>query len=112
MEICGCDLDPRHAHVLCYCERNSVTMGYPINTGTKCVPSQQLYKKSLSKIPQRLLPTRADREELGHGKRGRATRGGVSMPSAFQFQCHFILIFLAASKGETRYLEVSNGARN
>lgn len=31
------------------------------------------------------------------------------MPSAFQFQCHFILIFLAASKGETRYLEVSNG---
>ncbi|NXP39850.1 CRHBP protein, partial [Leiothrix lutea] len=27
------------------------------------------------------------------------------MPSAFQLQCHLVLIFLAASKGETRYLE-------
>lgn len=91
-------------------------MGYPISTGTKCLPSQQLYKKSLSKISQRLLPTGADQEKLGCGERGReggrAARGGVSMPSAFQFQCHFILIFLAASKGETRYLEVSNGADN
>lgn len=32
------------------------------------------------------------------------------MPSAFQLQCHLVLIFLAAYKGETRYLEVSNGA--
>jgi len=85
-------------------------MGYPISTGTKCLPSQQLYKKSLSKIAQWLLPTSADWEKLGRGKRGRAAGGAVSMPSAFQFQCHFVLIFLAASKGETRYLEVSNGA--
>lgn len=35
---------------------------------------------------------------------------GASMPSAFQLQCHLVLIFLAAYKGETRYLEVSNGA--
>lgn len=30
------------------------------------------------------------------------------MASAFRLQCHCILIFLAALKGETRYLEVSN----
>lgn len=108
LKICGCNLDPCHAHVLCHCERNSVTMGYPISTGTKCLPSQQLYKKSRSKTPQRLLHTGTDPEKLGHG--GTAARGGVSMPSAFQFQCHLVLIFLAASKGETRYLEVSNRA--
>ncbi|KAM6111522.1 LOW QUALITY PROTEIN: corticotropin-releasing factor-binding protein-like [Phoenicopterus ruber ruber] len=34
------------------------------------------------------------------------------MPSAFQFQCHFILIFLAASKGETRYLEVRDASED
>ncbi|NXJ41814.1 CRHBP protein, partial [Ciconia maguari] len=35
-----------------------------------------------------------------------------SMLSAFQFQCHFILIFLAASKGETRYLEVRDAGED
>ncbi|KFV62184.1 Corticotropin-releasing factor-binding protein [Dryobates pubescens] len=34
------------------------------------------------------------------------------MPSAFQFQCHFVLIFLAASKGETRYLEVRDAGED
>ncbi|NXD73056.1 CRHBP protein, partial [Eolophus roseicapillus] len=34
------------------------------------------------------------------------------MPSAFQFQCHFILIFLAASKGETRYLEARDAGED
>ncbi|XP_074668744.1 corticotropin-releasing factor-binding protein isoform X2 [Strix aluco] len=34
------------------------------------------------------------------------------MPSAFQFQCHFVLIFLAASKGETRYLEVRDASED
>ncbi|NXW38859.1 CRHBP protein, partial [Phaetusa simplex] len=63
-------------------------------------------------IPQWLLPTSADREKLGRGERGRAARGGVSMPSAFQLQCHFVLIFLAASKGETRYLEVRDAGED
>ncbi|PKU27701.1 corticotropin-releasing factor-binding protein [Limosa lapponica baueri] len=87
-------------------------MGYFISTGTKCLPSQQLYKKSLSKISQWLLPTSADQEKLGRRERERAARGGVSMPSAFQFQCHFVLIFLAASKGETRYLEVRDAGED
>ncbi|RMC16450.1 hypothetical protein DUI87_06780 [Hirundo rustica rustica] len=34
------------------------------------------------------------------------------MPSAFQFQCHLVLIFLAASKGETRYLEVRDAGED
>ncbi|KFP31980.1 Corticotropin-releasing factor-binding protein, partial [Colius striatus] len=34
------------------------------------------------------------------------------MLSAFQFQCHFVLIFLAASKGQTRYLEVRDAGED
>ncbi|OXB80902.1 UNVERIFIED_CONTAM: hypothetical protein H355_016919 [Colinus virginianus] len=34
------------------------------------------------------------------------------MPSAFQLQCHLVLILLAASKGDTRYLEVRDAGED
>lgn len=55
-------------------------------------------------MPRRLLPAGSEQQVLSaHG-------GAATMPSAFQLQCHLVLILLAASKGDTRYLEVSNGA--
>lgn len=53
-------------------------------------------------MPRRLLTAGSEQQVL-------SAHGGVAaMPSAFQLQCHLVLILLAASKGDTRYLEVSN----
>uniref|UniRef100_A0A8C2T6Q8 Corticotropin-releasing factor-binding protein n=1 Tax=Coturnix japonica TaxID=93934 RepID=A0A8C2T6Q8_COTJA len=55
-------------------------------------------------MPRRLLPAGSEQQVLSaHG-------GAATMSSAFQLQCHLVLILLAASKGDTRYIEVSNGA--
>ncbi|XP_074388896.1 corticotropin-releasing factor-binding protein isoform X1 [Zonotrichia albicollis] len=62
-------------------------MGYPISTGTKCLPSQQLYKKSRSKTPQRLLHTGTDPEKPGHGGR----------PPEEVSACHLLSSFNATS---------------
>ncbi|OXB66303.1 hypothetical protein ASZ78_004252 [Callipepla squamata] len=57
-------------------------------------------------MPRRLLPAGSELQVL-------STLGGAAtMPSAFQLQCHLVLILLAASKGDTRYLEVRDAGED
>ncbi|XP_031466005.1 corticotropin-releasing factor-binding protein [Phasianus colchicus] len=57
-------------------------------------------------MPRRLLPVGSEQQVLStHG-------GAAAMPSAFQLQCHLVLILLAASKGDTRYLEVRDAGED
>ncbi|POI30429.1 hypothetical protein CIB84_005822 [Bambusicola thoracicus] len=57
-------------------------------------------------MPRRLLPASSEQQVLS------AYAGAATMPSAFQLQCHLVLILLAASKGDTRYLEVRDAGED